>query len=114
MPRLHFLDSAKRDIAEIAAYIQDESGDRRAADVVAEKLIAHCRRVALLGSMIGRPRDELRQGMRSFVSGNFIVFFRYVGLGTNPRERLIVVHVMRAARDIGAHFSDHTDDEIDG
>jgi plasmid stabilization system protein ParE len=93
MPRLNFLDSAKRDIAAIAAYIEDESGDRRVADKVAEDLVIHCRRIASLESTMGRPREELRQG--------------------NLRDQLIVIHVMRATRDIEAYFTAHPDDEID-
>lgn len=48
---------------------------------------------------IGRARDELRIGMRSFPVGNYIIFYREIPGG------ILVLRVIHAARDVGRVFS---------
>jgi toxin ParE1/3/4 len=47
---------------------------------------------------MGRARDELRQGLRSFPVGRFSIFYRQLDQG------IVVVRVAHGARDIGALF----------
>jgi toxin ParE1/3/4 len=47
---------------------------------------------------MGRPRPELRPDVRSFPSGHYIIFFRYLG------EILEVIKVLEGHRDVQAFF----------
>ncbi len=76
MPRLQYRAAARRDIAEIAAYIEQESQSRAVADALVQSITAHCEHLATLSSMIGRPRPELRAGYRSVTFGNYVIFLR--------------------------------------
>ncbi len=48
--------------------------------------------------MMGRSRDELATGLRSFAFGRYVVFFLPISDG------LDVVRVLHASRDINEHF----------
>jgi len=47
---------------------------------------------------LGRARDELRPGLRSFSAGRFLIFYRPLDNGIQ------VVRVVHGARDIGGLF----------
>lgn len=85
------LPQAERDLIQIWRYIADDNetaADRlldRFADV-AEKLAAH--------PEAGRPRPELAEDLRSFVVGNYILFY------LASRTQLIVVRVLSRYLDI--------------
>jgi toxin ParE1/3/4 len=109
VPRLVFLTSAQRDLAEIAAYIERESQSRHAAEDFADKITAYCERLAALPTIMGRARPELRTEYRSVVFGNYVIFLRYVSEGTSPLDMLQVIHVLHGARDLDAYFRDSQD-----
>jgi toxin ParE1/3/4 len=44
---------------------------------------------------IGRRRDELQTGLRSFPVGDYIVFYRIT-----PDEKVLILHVVRGSRNI--------------
>jgi toxin ParE1/3/4 len=84
---------ALADLDEIWEYIVLDSGSEAVADrqidLITEKfdLIANWPRV-------GRARDELRRGLRSYPVGNYIIFYRV------QRHNVIIQHVLHARRDI--------------
>ena len=70
----------------------------------ASALRAQCRKIAALPVLLGRPRDELRPGLRSLPFRSYLLFFRYDG------NVLEVVHILHGHRDIEAYFDDATPD----
>ena len=110
MPRLQFRAAARRDIAEIAAYIEQESQSREAADAFIQSIAAYCEHLATLSSMIGRPRPELLPGYRSVIFGNYVIFIRY-GNEDGLRSDLYIIRILHGARDLDAYFKDEQGDE---
>jgi toxin ParE1/3/4 len=111
VPRLVFLDSARRDLAEIAAFIERESMDRARADDFIDKIIAHCQKLASRTAAMGRARPELRAAYRSATFGNYVIFLTYASEGTGPRDVMKIVHVLWGARDLDAYFRNYTEPE---
>jgi toxin ParE1/3/4 len=87
--------SAENDLEEIWAFIAQDSVD--AADHFIEFLIG---KFPLLTDFprLGRARDELSPGLRSFPVKSYVIFYRDHG------EVVEVVRVLSAARDIEALF----------
>ena len=86
---------AEADILEIWDYVADDSVT--AADRWLDHLDAQLR-VLAMQPMMGRARNELAPGVRSFPFGRYIVF--YVPLD----DGIDVVRVLHGARDIDATF----------
>jgi toxin ParE1/3/4 len=101
--RLRILNSARRDIAHIYAYIEQRSGDAGIAERFARQLNGQCRRLAQLPGTIGRARPELRPDIRSAPFKSYI-FFRYIGA-----DLFEVVRIIEGHRDIDALFSGPSD-----
>jgi toxin ParE1/3/4 len=110
LPRLVYRKSARRDIAEIAAFIEKESQDRTVAKAFVDKLIGYCEHLAQLPGLLGRPRPELGPGYRSTTFGNYVIFLRYADKDS-PRSHLYIVHILHGSRDLDAYFSQRSDDE---
>ena len=108
MHRLVFLDSAKDDLAEIAAYLRRESQSRKVADDFIERLIQQCETIAATAGHRGRARPELRPAYRSVTFGNYVIFLRYVAEGSE--SVLEVIHVLNGRRDFDAFFVRQPDD----
>lgn len=108
MPRLIYLAAARRDIAEIAAYIERESGRGAAADSFIDKITDYCQRVSQLPGLLGRARPEFGRDYRSVTYGSYVIFMRYAD-EDGPRSHLYVVHIIHAARDLDAYFVQHDD-----
>jgi toxin ParE1/3/4 len=96
--RLRFSAAAREDLNSIARYIADKSGSPPVAVRFVRELQSACRRLAEAPITMGRPRPELRPDLRSFSSGNYIIFFRYRG------DILEIVNVLEGHRDIAAFF----------
>ena len=96
MPQVTRRPPAETDVLEIWDYIADYSLD--AADRWVDHLDEQFRMLATQ-PMMGRARDELAPGVRSFPFGRYVVF--YVPL-TNGID---VVRVLHGARDIDAVFN---------
>ena len=96
MPQVTRRPLAKADIIEIWDYIADDS--LVAADLWVDRLDEQFRLLAAQ-SMMGRARDELAPGVRSFPFGRYVVF--YVPLD----DGIDVVRVLHGARDIDAVFN---------
>ncbi len=96
MPQLTRRPLAETDILEIWDYIADDS--LAAADRWVDHLDEQFR-VLATQPMMGRARDELAPGVRSFPFGRYVVF--YVPLA----DGIDVVRVLHGARDIDAVFN---------
>ncbi|MEO6437440.1 MAG: type II toxin-antitoxin system RelE/ParE family toxin [Tepidisphaeraceae bacterium] len=97
MPHARILRSAVRDLDEIWLYIARDSVD------AAERLIAAIEAAAHTLSEnpgMGRRRDELLAGVRSFPVGSYILFYRKTQRGID------VLHVYHGARYIEELFGD--------
>ena len=99
MRRLNILDAAKDDLTGIASAIAESSGSVVVAERFIAKIITKCSRMALLRTLLGRPRPELRPDLRSIPFGNYVIFFRYTD------KTLDIVNVLHGARDLPAYFA---------
>lgn len=97
--RLVLLDQAKKDIANIADYIAEESKSNRIGKAFAKRIVDKCKELASIKGMIGVERPELRAGLRSHPFGNYIIFFMY------NDNNLEVVTIIEGHRDIEKMFS---------
>jgi toxin ParE1/3/4 len=89
------LPRAKSDLVEIWDYIADDSEAR--ADTFIETVDQKFN--ALVGRPnMGRHRDELADGLRSFPVGRYVVFYRPIPKGIE------IVRVLHGARDLDAIF----------
>ena len=96
MPQVTRRPLAETDILEIWDYIADDS--LTAADRWVDQLDEQFR-VLATQPMMGRARNELAPGVRSFPCGRYVVF--YVPLD----DGIDVVRVLHGARDIDAVFN---------
>ena len=85
------------DIAEIWDHIADDS--LRAADRWIDQLDVQ---FALLATqpLMGRPRDELARGLRSYPFGRYVIFYEPIEGGID------VIRLLHSARDVDAQFGD--------
>ncbi len=102
MYRLRYLAQAKDDLINIKRYIARESGSQSTALQYTGKIREQCRKLADLSGKIGRLRPELRENLRSFPYGNYVIFFMY------NDEYLDVVTIIEGHRDIEAMFEEPT------
>ena len=86
---------ARDDLAEIWDYIADDS--IKQADAFIDRIDSAFHLLA--GQpMMGRERDELVPGLRSFPIGRYVIFYEPLPDG------IAVVRVLHSARDIDAQF----------
>jgi toxin ParE1/3/4 len=88
---------ASEDIAEIWDHIADDN--LAAADRWLDRLDKQVRLLATQ-PLMGRARDELAEGVRSFPMGRYVIFYIPIDDGID------VVRVLHSARDIDALFDD--------
>jgi toxin ParE1/3/4 len=86
---------ARSDIAEIWDYISEDS--EMQADAFVDRLGAKLQLLALRPGL-GRLRDELFPGLRSFPFERYVIFYESVPEGIG------VVRVLHGARDVDAQF----------
>ena len=84
---------ADSDLDDIWYYIATETGSADVADRVIDGIV---QRFLLLAKYprIGRTRDEIRRGLRSFPVGEYVIFYRI------EREDVIVLRVLHGKRDL--------------
>lgn len=88
-------DAAIADLIDIWTYIAEDNPER--ADPFIDQL--HLKGKALAETpMIGRERNELIPGIRSFPVGRYLIFYRIV------EKMLQVVRILSGYRDIDALF----------
>ena len=95
MPSVRFLPLARDDLHEIWEYITQDNIE------AAERLV---NRIEELGQLLaqhphlGRRREELAAGLRSFPMGRYLVFYRPI------EDGIEIVRVLHASRDIDTIF----------
>ena len=92
MARIARQPQARRDLIEIWNYIADDSV--RSADALIDRVDAKLTLLAT-NAKLGRVRDELGIGLRSFSIGRYILFYQ-----TMP-DGILLVRVLHSARDLG-------------
>jgi toxin ParE1/3/4 len=101
MPKVLKRPQAEADLDDIWWYIAQDNPT--AADGFLDKIEEHCRMLAQT-PYIGRSRDELLSSLRSFVIGNYLVFYIPIEGGGG----IEVVRVLHGARDIEVLFRNAT------
>ncbi len=86
---------ARRDLLQIWNYIADDNDD--AADRFISRLTTHFRKLGR-NPYLGRSREELRRGYRSFPVGQYVIFYRL------SEQRIEIMHVLHGKRDLDAFF----------
>lgn len=86
-----------QDIAGVWNHIADDS--LRAADRWVDQLDEQFQLLATQ-SLMGRARDELSPGLRSFPFGRYVIFYKPIEGGID------VVRVLHSARDVDAQFGE--------
>lgn len=99
MSKARLTDQATQDLEGIWRYIAADN--RGAADRLVDKLIAESSLLADHPTM-GRTRDELLAGARSFGVGNYLIFYRVIS------EGIAVIRILHGARDLQAIFEQET------
>jgi toxin ParE1/3/4 len=86
---------ADSDLEDIAFYVYLESGSVEIAERVTQSI---AERFDLLDAypQAGRPRDDLRPGIRGFPVGDYVVLYRVEGAD------VAIVRVARGSRDLEA------------
>src|SRR5690349_23979294 len=89
---------AESELDDIWLYVARESGSIEIANRLIDSITD---RFWLLGqhTHIGRPRDDLRPGLRSFPAGEYVIIYRI------EDEDASILHVMRGSRDIPPHLA---------
>jgi len=96
MPRITRRPLAEADILAIWDYIADDNVD--AADLWVDRLDEQ---FSLLATqpLMGRARDELARGVRSFPFGRYVIFYAPIDNGID------VIRVLHGSRDIDTVFN---------
>jgi toxin ParE1/3/4 len=93
MGRVDKLPTARSDLIEIWQYIADDSPEDadRFLDTLEEK-------ISLLADNpeMGKRREELAEGLRSFPVSNYMIYYRPHG----GKEGIVVVRVLNATQNI--------------
>lgn len=95
MPNIYKRPLAQEDLTEIWEYIAEDGANR--ADAFIDRVDAKLRALAVQ-PMMGRARDELAAGLRSFPIGRYVVFYEVV------MDGIALVRVLHSARDIDPQF----------
>lgn len=95
MPTVHVRSLARIDIVEVWEYIAEDSEIR--ADAFIDRLDEQLALLALQ-PRLGRPRNELITGLRSFPFNPYVIFYEVLPDGIG------IVRVLHGARDVDAQF----------
>ena len=91
MKKARLSDQAKEDLVAMWEYIAQDNPS--AADRLLQKLVQQYRSLADNPGM-GRSRDELRPGLRSFPIGNYLILYHPIP------EGIAVFRIIHGARDL--------------
>ena len=95
MPVILKRPRAADDLIEIWDYIADDNVAR--ADAFIDEADAQFR-LLLEQPLLGRSREELAPGIRSFPLGRYVIFYEVIADG------IAIVRVLHGARDLGPLF----------
>jgi toxin ParE1/3/4 len=94
----HFLSpEASAELDRIWEYTAIKSSSLEIADRLVDTITEHFYLIAK-NPRIGRQRDELRPGYRSFPVGQYLILYRVQGEGVE------IMHVLHGKRDLDALF----------
>ncbi len=94
MADLHISLEAEADLDDIWLYVAKESQSLEPAGLFLDRFATFFSRLAQ-NPYLGRRRDELRPGYRSFPIGSYVFFYRLVAA-----EEILVLRVIHAKRDL--------------
>jgi len=97
VPRYELSERADEDLIAIWSYVAEQNP--AAADQLIRRIDAACERLVDV-PLMGRARGRRGRGLRSWVVGSYVIFYRPVG-GT-----VAVVRIIHGARDIQAILGD--------
>lgn len=100
--RVRITTHAAADFLAIVRYYDDEVADPEAGASLVDALAAKLEHLAGLRPMVGRPRDDLVPGVRSFAFDDYLLFLRY----PEDDSVLEVIAVIHASRDLPAVFDE--------
>ena len=92
-------DAALRDLDDIFEYLAEQFAENARERVLVETIVTQIEKIAALPSTVGRPRDNLLPGLRSFPFRGYLCFMRY------EEDRLLIVNILHSRRDTDAAFS---------
>jgi toxin ParE1/3/4 len=92
MKRLRVSHRAKLDLDGIWRHVATDASSADAGDRVVDSLMVH---FALLAEHphAGRSRDEIEPGLRSFSSGQYLIYYR------ESRSHVVISRVLHGKRD---------------
>lgn len=93
--RLYISDQAVEDLEDIWTYIAEDSVSR--ADGFVDRIYAKCVDLSELEG-VGRARDELLPGLKSFPFKRYVIYFY------RSSSRVDIVRVLHSARDVDEMF----------
>ncbi|MGO9271591.1 MAG: type II toxin-antitoxin system RelE/ParE family toxin [Terriglobia bacterium] len=89
---------AEMDLDQIWLYIAKESQSIERAERFLDRFTTFFSRLAR-NPYLGRQRDDLRPGYRSFPLGDYVILYRLTGA-----EEIMVLRVVHGSRDLGGLF----------
>jgi len=96
-PRIEFAERALSDLEEIWFYFSETS--ENTADKILKQITAKFPKLLNFPEM-GKERNELLIGLRSFPTGKFIIFYQETDFGIE------IVRVVHSSRDINQIFDE--------
>jgi toxin ParE1/3/4 len=91
MRRLRLSDQAKNDVLAVWEHIAVDKPV--AADRLVQKLIVQCKSLAE-NPGIGKMRNELRSGLRSYPVGNYVILYHAI------EDGIAIFRIVHGARDL--------------
>ena len=100
MADLRISAEAEADLDDIWFYVATEGQNAQRADYLLDRFAVFFSRLAR-NPYLGRRRDDLRLGYRSFPVGDYVVVYRAAG-----DDEVLILRIIRGSRDIPALFGE--------
>lgn len=98
MRQLRYTPRAESDVFEIVESAA-RTIDLDAAFGIGDRLYDQCEKLAMLPGTLGRPRDDLGMGLRTFPFLSYVIVFQYL-----EENVLEVARILHSRRDLHALF----------
>lgn len=89
--------AAEADLLELWVYVFEQSQSEQRAEKVIREIVSKFADLAEFPG-VGRRRDELGQGYRSFPVGRYMIFYRLV------EDGIVISHVLHGAQDTASIY----------
>ncbi len=96
--KLIYSDRARRELVLIYYFLVRQGAERSVALAFVAQLRLQCHKLSQLPGTLGRARNELEPGIRSFAHRSYVIFFRY------RSDRFEIVDILEGHRDIDTYF----------